>query len=100
MSNKYKQESKKQEISDEPRSVRQCSHPQRKRRQESAKKVLADRTKRTDQEKLNRLDKLLGKNKGAKKERAKLKYKAESKNFKESGKHEPNKQKSSKKIHT
>ena len=74
MSNKYKQEGKK-EASEETRSVRQCTHPQRTRRQESAKKCKEARLKRTNQEQLNHLDKLLGKNKGAKKERARLKDK-------------------------
>ena len=73
MANKYKQESKKQEIDVQTRSVRQCTHPQRKRRQESAKRCKEDRAKRTDQQQLNHLDKLLGKNKGAVKERARLK---------------------------
>ena len=73
MAQKYKQESKKQEISDEPRSVRSCTHPQLIRRQEQAEKLRKARAKRTDQQQLNQLDKLLGKNKGAKKERAKLK---------------------------
>ena len=72
MTNKYKQE-KKKEVSDEPRSVRQCTHPQRTRRQESAKKVQEARAKRTDRQQLTHLDKLLGKNKGAKKERVRLK---------------------------
>jgi len=94
MAQKYKQESKKQEISDEARSVRSCSHPQRKRRQENAKKVLAERAKRTEQEQLQRLDKLLGKNKGAKKERSRLKAK-----IAQGKKHESNKQKGGKKIH-
>ena len=73
MAQKYKQESKKQEISDEPRYVRSCTHPQRTRRQEQAEKLRKARAKRTDQQQLNRLNKLLGKDKGAKKERAKLK---------------------------
>ena len=73
MAQKYKQESKKQEEQDSPRSVRQCTHPQRTRRHESAGKCAKARAKRTDQQQLNRLDKLLGKNKGAKKERARLK---------------------------
>ena len=73
MANKYKQESKKQEIIDEPRSVRSCSRPQLTRRQESPKKVQQARAKRTDQQQLTHLDQLLGKNKGAKKERVKLK---------------------------
>lgn len=72
MAQKYKQESKK-EVSEEARSVRQCTHPQRTHRQESAKKCQEARAKRTAQQQLNHLDKLLGGGKGAKKERAKLK---------------------------
>ena len=72
MANKYKPETKK-EPSVEGRSVRECTHSQRARRQESAKKCVETRAKRTDQQQLARLDKLLGKNKGAVKERAKLK---------------------------
>ena len=75
MAQKYKQESKKQEISDEPRPVRDCSHPRFSRRQESAKKLQEARAKLTDQQQLNKLDKLLGKGKGAEKERARLKDK-------------------------
>ena len=95
MAQKYKQESKKQEAGNEPRSVRSCTHPQRTRRQENAKKVLSERAKRTDQEQLQKLDKLLGKNKGAKKERSRLKAK-----IAQGKKHESNKQKGSKKIRT
>ena len=78
MAQKYKQESKKQEVSDEPRSVRQCTHPQAHRRQETAKKVAKARAKRTDQQQLAELDKLLGKGKGAKKERERLKERIKS----------------------
>ena len=73
MAQKYKQESKKQEISDEPRSVRQCTHPQRTRRQEQAEKLRKARAKRTDKQQLAELDRVFGKGKGAKKERARLK---------------------------
>ena len=73
MAQKYKQESKKQDIEQESRPTRDCTHPQRTRRQESAKKCAEARAKRTDQQQLNQLDKLLGKNKGATKERARLK---------------------------
>ena len=73
MAQKYKQESKKQEIIEETRFVRDCTHPQLTRRQESAKKLQEARAKRTDRQQLTHLDKLLGKNKGAKKERARLK---------------------------
>ena len=73
MAQKYKQESKKQEITAETRSVRDCTHPQRTRRQEQAKKLHEARAELTDHQQLNRLDKLLGKGKGAEKERARLK---------------------------
>ena len=71
MANKYKQETKK-EPSLESRAVRPCTHPQRTRRQEGVKKCAEARAQRTDQQQLTHLDKLLGKNKGAVKERAKL----------------------------
>jgi len=74
MANKYKSE-KKKEPTEEKGSVRQCDHPQRTRRQESAKRCAEVRAKRTDQQQLQHLDKLLGKNKGAKKERSRLKAK-------------------------
>ena len=80
MANKYKQETKK-EPSLEGRTVRQCTHPHRTRRQESAKKCVEVRAQRTDQQQLTHLDKLLGKNKGAVKERTRLKAKI--KNLKE-----------------
>ena len=73
MAQKYKQEAKKQELSAEPRSVRQCTHPQRARRQEQAEKLRKARAKRTDQQQLAELDRVFGKGKGAKKERARLK---------------------------
>ena len=73
MAQKYKQEAKKQELSAESRNVRDCTHPQRARRQEQAEKLRKARANRTDQQQLSHLDKILGKNKGAKKERAKLK---------------------------
>ena len=73
MAQKYKQESKKQEVSAEPRSVRQCAHPHRTRRQEQAEKLRKARAKRTDQQQLAELDRVFGKGNGAKKERARLK---------------------------
>ena len=73
MAQKYKQESKKQEPSDEPRSVRSCPHPQRTRRQEQAEKLHKARAERTDKEQVAELDRVFGKDKGAKKERARLK---------------------------
>ena len=72
MSNKYKVE-KKKEVTNDPRSVRQCTHPQRTRRQEQAEKLRKARAKRTDKQQLAELDKVFGKGKGAKKERARLK---------------------------
>ena len=56
----------------EGRDVRQCTHPQRTRRQESAKKCAEARAERTDRQQLAHLDTILGKNKGAVKERARL----------------------------
>ena len=73
MTNKYKQESMKQELSTEPRSVRSCTHPQRIRRQEQADKLRKARAKRTDHQQLAELDRVFGKDNGAKKERARLK---------------------------
>ena len=73
MAQKYKQESKKQEVSAEPRPVRSCTHPQRTRRQEQAEKLRKARAKRTDQQQLAELDRVFGKGKGAKKERERLK---------------------------
>ena len=73
MAQKYKQEAKKQELSAEPRSVRQCTHPQRTRRQEQGEKLRKARAKRTDKQQLAELDRVFGKGNGAKKERARLK---------------------------
>ena len=64
MAQKYKQEAKKQELSAEPRSVRQCTHPQRTRRQEQAEKLRKARAKRTDKQQLAELDRVFGKGKG------------------------------------
>ena len=73
MANKYKQESKKQEVSAEPRNVRDCAHPQRAHRQKQAEKLRKARASRTDQQQLAELDRVFGKGNGAKKERARLK---------------------------
>ena len=73
MAQKYKQEAKKQEVSAETRFVRDCTHPQRTRRQEQAEKLRKARAKRTDQQQLGELDRVFGKGNGAKKERARLK---------------------------
>ena len=45
----------------------------KEQRHENALVLQEERSKRTDQQQLARLDKLFGKNKGAQKERAKLK---------------------------
>ena len=73
MAQKYKQEAKKQDLSTDPRKVRDCTHPQRARRQEQAAKLRKARAKRTDQQQLAELDRVFGKGNGAKKERARLK---------------------------
>ena len=86
MAQKYKQESKKQEISDAPRPDRDCTHPRLARRQESAKKCAEARAKRTDQQQLAELDRVFGKGKGAKKERARLKDKIQNAKEKTKGK--------------
>lgn len=74
MAQKYTQEKKKESQSDRLQvSKRECTHPQRTRRQESAKKCAEARAKRTHSQQLKHLDEILGKNKGATKERARLK---------------------------
>lgn len=75
MVNKYPQEHKRavEEITTSTQT--KCTHPQRQRRQESAKRCEEARAKRTNEQQLAHLDELLGKGKGAKKERAKLKAK-------------------------
>ena len=76
MANKYPQEAKKKrEEAVAPASKKECTHPRRLKRQESAKRCAEERASRTDEQQLKHLDKLLGKNKGAKKERARLKNK-------------------------
>ena len=71
--NKYPQEAKRKEAEQTSVSGRECTHPQRIKRQESAKRCEEARAKRTDEQQLKHLDKLLGKGKGAAKERARLK---------------------------
>tara|TARA_Y100000590_G_scaffold143436_2_gene164807 strand:+ start:59582 stop:59821 length:240 start_codon:yes stop_codon:yes gene_type:complete len=73
MANKYPQEQKRVVEEITTSTQKKCTHPQRQRRQESAKKCAEARAKRSDKQQLAHLDKLLGKNKGAKKERARLK---------------------------
>ncbi len=74
MANKYPQEAKKK-TQEQTISVskRECTHPQKEKRRESAKKCAESRAKRSDKQQLAHLDKILGKDKGAKKERARLK---------------------------
>jgi hypothetical protein len=73
MANKYPQEHKKAVEEITTSTQKKYTHPQRQRRQESAKKCEESRTERSDKQQLAHLDKLLGKNKGAKKERSRLK---------------------------
>ena len=72
-----KQKARRSKRKNEPRAergaVRSCTHPQRTRRQEQGEKLRKARAKRTDQQQLAELDKVFGKGKGAKKERARLK---------------------------
>jgi hypothetical protein len=100
MANKYKQE-KKNSPEIQVGEGRKCTHPQKRNKQESAKRCAEARAKRTNQEQLNLLDKILGKNKGAKKERERLQLKiAQAKKApNKNKKHESDKQKGSKKIH-
>jgi len=73
MANKYPQEHKKTVEEITTSTQKEHTHPQRQQRRESAKKCAEARAKRSDKQQLAHLDKLLGKNKGAKKERARLK---------------------------
>ena len=76
MAQKYTQEKKKESQSDGLQvSKRECTHPQRTKRQKSVKRCVEARAKRTHSQQLKHLDELLGKNKGAVKERARLKDK-------------------------
>jgi len=75
MANKYPQEAKKkiEETLSVSSGKTKPTHPAREKRRESAKKCAEARAKRSDKQQLAHLDKLLGKNKGAQKERARLK---------------------------
>jgi hypothetical protein len=75
MANKYPQEAKKkiEETLSVSSGKTKPTHPAREKRRGSAKKCLEARAKLSDKQQLARLDKLLGKNKGAQKERARLK---------------------------
>ena len=79
MANKYPQEAKKkiEETLSVSSSKTKPTHPSREKRRESAKKCAEARSKRSDKQQLAHLDKLLGKNKGAKKERERLKRRIE-----------------------
>ena len=75
MANKYPQEAKKkiEETLSVSSGKTKPTHPARKKRRESAKNRSEARAKRSDKQQLAHLDKLLGKNKGVEKERARLK---------------------------
>ena len=75
MANKYPQEAKKkiEETLSVSSGKTKPTHPLREKRRESAKKCAEARAKRSDKQQLVHLDKTLGKDKGAKKERARLK---------------------------
>jgi hypothetical protein len=73
MANKYPQEHKRVVEEITTSTQKKYTHPQRQQRQESAKRCEEARAERSDKQQLAHLDKLLGKNKGAKKERARLK---------------------------
>ena len=75
MANKYPQEAKKkvEETLSVSSGKTKPTHPAREKRRASAKNCSEARVKRSDKQQLTHLDKLLGKNKGAQKERARLK---------------------------
>lgn len=75
MANKYPQEAKKNKEEIVSKSKKESTHPQRSRRRAKARRLAEARAERTDEQQLKELDDLLGKGKGAKKERARLKNK-------------------------
>ena len=76
MANKYAKESVKETVTKKISSslgpTRDCHWSRRKEKQEKGKKLAEERADRTDKEQLEHLDSILGKGKGAVKERAKL----------------------------
>ena len=75
MANKYAKESVKETVSKKSIKLgptRTCLWLRRTEKQEKAKQLAEERASRTDKEQLEHLDSILGKGKGAVKERAKL----------------------------
>ena len=75
MANKYAKESVKETVAKKTIKLgptRVCNWSRRTEKQEKAKKLAEERAGRTDREQLEHLDSILGKGKGAVKERAKL----------------------------
>ena len=75
MANKYAKESVKETVAKKTVKLgptRVCNWLRRKEKQEKAKKLAEERAERTDKEQLDHLDSILGKGKGAVKERARL----------------------------
>jgi hypothetical protein len=75
MANKYAKESVKETVTKKVTKLgptRVCNWLRRSEKQEKAKQLAEERTNRTSREQLDHLDSILGKGKGAVKERAKL----------------------------
>jgi hypothetical protein len=77
MANKYAKESVKETVTKKATKLglgptRVCNWLRRKEKQERGRKLAEERAERTDREQLDHLDSILGKGKGAVKERAKL----------------------------
>ena len=75
MANKYAKESVKETVAKKTIKLgptRTCLWHRRKEKQDKAKRLAEERSERTDREQLDHLDSILGKGKGAVKERAKL----------------------------
>jgi hypothetical protein len=77
MANKYAKESVKETVTKKTTKLglgptRVCNWTRRSEKQEAGKRLAEERASRTDREQLDHLDSILGKGKGAVKERAKL----------------------------